>query len=220
MALNKFDVLGLGRGTLSDNANTAILFTSNNLVNNWDTGATYAQYNVVEYSGRIYRSKINSNLAFQPDINPNSWETLYVGPKDGDVNFVVNGGNSTILQRLGGIWSSLAAQEVSLSLSLPLVDGQVAATTAFLFLGSANAFANVRYTVRRGTGYGRERRGTFNILNDTISNIAYDHEFSEIGADVNVPLSWDIVGGNVRLRYTSAAESVPIQLTYMLEGWI
>lgn len=215
MALQKIDTLALGRGSLTDNSNAAIIFSSNNMVASWSNSDTYSQYNVVEYSGRVYRSKVNSNLNLQPDTNPNSWETLYIGPKDGDAAFVISGANSTVILRANGVWSPLAGQPITIALT----DGQVTPTTAFLFLGSTKAFAQVEYTLRRGTGQGRKRRGLYNILNDTSSSVDYDHEFNDTGLDVNVSMFWDMSGGNVRLRYTSGAEAVAIELKYILRGW-
>jgi hypothetical protein len=215
MALQKSDVFAIGRGSLTDNSNAAILYTANNLVGTWDSGTTYSQYNVVEFSGRVYRSKVNSNLNLQPSTNPNSWETLYIGPKDGDVAFVILGSSSTILQRGNGLWAPLAGQPLTVSLN----DGQVVATPAFVFLGSSKAFAQMEYTVRRGTGQGRKRRGIMNILNDTVATVEYDHEFNELGLDVNMYMTWDMSGGNARLMYTSGTEGTQLELKYVLRGW-
>lgn len=215
MALQKIDTLALGRGAITDNTNAAIVFSANNLVDVWSNAVSYSQYNVVEYSGRIYRSKVNANLNLQPDTNPNSWETLYIGPKDGDAAFVISGSNSTVLQRVNSIWSPISGQPLTIALN----DGQVAPATAFVFLGSTKAFGQVEYTLKRGGGHGRKRRGVFNVLNDTATSIDYDHEFNDIGIDVNVYLFWDMSGGNARLQYTSGTEGVAIQLKYILRGW-
>jgi hypothetical protein len=215
LALNKIDVISLGRGNLTDNSNAAIMFSANNLVSTWTAITTYAQYNVVEYSGKVYRSKVASNLNLQPDTNPNSWEVLYSSPKDGDVAFIINGASSQILQRKGTVWSDITGQPLTISLT----DGQLVATDAFVFLGSQLPFAKVEYTVKRGSGEGRKRKGEYNILNDASLAFEYDHEFLDIGVFVNVTFSWAMSAGFVRLRYTSVNEGSPIELKYSLRGW-
>jgi hypothetical protein len=215
MALEKFDVLALGRGHLTDNSNAAIVFSANNFVNTWVNSTTYAQYNVVEYSGRMYRSKIAGNIGNQPDISPNQFEVLYINPKDGDVCIVVSGTSSTMLQRSGSSWGIVSDQPAIISLT----DGQISATPAFVFLGSTKTFSILKYTIKRGSGQGRKRRGEMNILNDGSSTVEYDHEFNEIGSDINVPVYLDMSGSNVRFMYTSAAEGVSVELKYTLTGW-
>lgn len=215
MALEKIDILALGRGNLTDNSNAAIVFSANNIVSTWDNSISYDQYNVVEYSGRVYRSKVALNVGNQPDISPSQWETMYVGVKDGDVAMVIDGASSTILQRAGGLWRDLAGNPATVA----LVDGQVSPADAFVFLGSDKSFAHVEYTIRRGAGQDRKRKGDYNILNDNSIAVEYDHSYVEIGTDVNVTVTWDISGGNVRMRYTSALETIPIELRYSLKGW-
>jgi hypothetical protein len=215
MAINKFDVLALGRGQLADNTWAAIVFTSNNLVEFWDIGKSYNQYNVVEHSGRVYRSKVGSNIANSPDLSPNQWETLYVGPKDGDAAFVIDGAMSTLCQRANGIWAPINGQPLTVLLN----DNQVVAADAVVFVGATKTFGKCEYTLKRGSGEGRKRKGTFNILNDSSTSLSYDHEFMDIGLDVNVSMYWDISGGNARLRYTSGNEGVAITLKYILNGW-
>ena len=216
MALVKHDLLSLGRGNLTNNVDAAVVLTSNIVIATWSAVITYNQYNVVEYSSKIYRAKVGANLNFQPDTNPNSWETLYALPKDGDVCIVINGTGSSVTQRSNGIWSSIGGTP----LKVVLVDGQLTAADALIFLGATWPFASIEYTVKRGAGHGRKRKGEFNILNDTLSALDYDHEFMETGSDVNVPLSFTMSGGYVRLQYTSVAEGSPIELTYILKGWI
>lgn len=215
MALEKIDVLALGRGNLTDNSNAAIAFSANNTVALWSIGITYAQYNIVEYSGRVYRSKVASNLANQPDTSPSQWETLYLGVKDGDIAFVINGGASTILQRAGGVWSDLGSAPATIA----LVDGQVSPADAIVFLGSDKAAATLRATIRRGAGHGRKRMSTYKVLNDTVSGVEYSHNFDDIGLDIAVTFTWSMAGGNVHMQYTSAAEGNPIEMKYTIEGW-
>ncbi len=215
MALEKIDVLALGRGNLTDNSNAAIGFSSNSPVDLWSAGPTYAQYNVVEYSGRVYRSKVAGNTANQPDISPNQWETLYIGVKDGDFAYVVNGANSAVQQRVAGAWTVLGDAPITVS----LVDGQASPAPAVVYIGSTKAFGKFEYTLRRGSGQGRKRKGLMNILNDTLTVAEYDHTFNEIGTDVNSWLTIDILAGNVRVMYTSGLEGVALELKYSLKGW-
>lgn len=215
MALEKIDVLALGRGNLTDNSNAIIAFSSNNIVALWDIGTSYSQYNVIEYSGRVYRSKINANLANQPDTSPNQWETLYIGVKDGDVAFVIQGATSTILQRAGGVWVDLGRTPIAIS----LVDGQLTPADAIVFVGSDKSWAKIEATVRRGVGHGRKRKSLYNVLNDNASVIEYDHTFTDIGLDINVTFTWAMAGGNVHMQYVSDLEGVAIEMTYSLLGW-
>jgi hypothetical protein len=216
LALNKIDILALGRGSLTDNSNASIVFAANNIVATWSSANTYSQYNVVEYSGAVYRSKINSNTNNEPDTNPSDWETMYYDPKDGDVCVVVEGSSSTILQRKGGVWSALVPAPIEVS----LVDGQVSPTPALVFLGSNLPFAKVEYTLARGSAPGRTRKGVFNVLNDAVvSSVSYDHEFTDIGTDVAAYMYWSYSGTNVQLLYTSTSESIPLTLRYTLSGW-
>jgi hypothetical protein len=218
VAQQKIDVLALGRGPLTDNSNASIVFEANNLVATWSSATTYAQYNVVEYSGVIYRSKISSNTNNEPDTNPNDWETLYIGPKDGDVCIVVNGTGSTVLQRKSGLWQALVAAPIV----VPLVDGQPTPTPAVVFIGNSLTFAKVEYTLARGTypAAGRTRKGLFNVLNDgVVSDVEYDHTFNDIGTDVAAWLTWGYSGANVQLLYTSVTNGVPLYLEYTIAGW-
>jgi hypothetical protein len=217
MALTKVDSLALGRGSLSDNSNAVICFTSNAPVALYSAFISYAQYNCVEYSGKVYRSKIGSNNNNQPDISPSQWEVLYSGVKDGDVSFIVAGPESTVSQRVAGSWAALGGIPVTVALT----DGQIAPTDAIVFVGMTKSWAVIDYTIRRGSGQGRKRRGKFNILNDTVvSDVEYDHEFSEIGLDVDVVLSVVASGANVSVQYTSGLEATAIELKWMLsQGW-
>jgi hypothetical protein len=215
MATQKIDVLALGRGDLSNNANAAIVFSANNIVALYSAGTTYSQYNVVEYSGNVYRSKINSNTGNTPSSSPSSWETMYIGVKDGDVAYVFSGANSTTLQRINSLWQDLAGQPATVA----LVDGQVSPADAFVFLANGKSYAQVNYTIRRGSDQSRKRFGTYNVSNDNFSTVQYDHGYNQIGADVEVTVSWALTGGNVRMQYTSVSEGLPIELRYTIKGW-
>lgn len=215
MGQSKVDVLAVGRGPISDNSTAAIVISTNNIIGLWSSATTYSQYNVVEYSGRIYRSKINSNTNNQPDISPNQYEVLYNTPRDGDIAIVAMGPGSGLWQRNNSIWSPITPSPFTVN----LVDGQVAAATAITFIGNTKAFAQLEYTLARGAGHGRKRKGLFNVLNDTATTVEYAHEFNEIGLDVNAFFNWTISAGNVNLQYTSGLEGVALTLEFTLRGW-
>jgi hypothetical protein len=215
MALSKFDVLSLGRGSLTDNSNAAFIFSSNIIVGLYGSGTTYAQYNVVESSGVMYRSKISSNTGNTPSSSPSDWETLYVGPKDGDLAVVINGATSSIMQRRDGIWVDLGGQ----ASTVVLADNQPTATDALVFVGSQYSFAKIEYTLTRGSGQGQKRAGTYNVLNDNSSDVEYDNGFTDIGADIGVTVTWMITGGNVHMQYTSTNQGQALVLKYNIAGW-
>lgn len=220
MALQKIDILSLGRGALTSNSSAIVAFSSNSAVVYWSSGTTYGQFNVVEYNSKIYRSKIVSNTGNQPDLNPNSWETLYGGVKDGDVAFIFNGNSSSIMQRINDTWTELVPRPIEISLLDGAVDQE-----AVIFLASEFDWAKIDYILHRDSGTERKRRGTMNVLSDPLTSaVEYDHEFNEIGTDVNVDLYLVLESGNVKLKYTSggllgAPEGVPITLKYTLSGW-
>lgn len=214
MALNKIDVLSLGRGSLKDNDNAIIAFSANNIVADWSAATTYAQYNIVEHSGKVYRSKVASNLANDPTSSPSQWETLYSNVKDGDICFVISGADSTILQRANGTWKAYRHPAIHLSLT----EGAYQ-SSALTFIGGSYHFAKMEYTIKRGSGEGRKRVGTLDILNDGTSDISYSHEFTEIGDDVNVWLTPTISAGIVDIKYDSAFEGNDIFMEYKLLGW-
>ena len=216
MGTYKVDTLSIGRGSLSDNTNSITAFSSNNSVGSWSSATTYAQYNCVEYSNKVYRSKIVSNTNNQPDISPNQWETV-CNTKDGDIAFIIANSSSTVMQRVGSVWSNIGGSPATISLN----DGQLTPATAITFVGLSKAWAQLEYTVRRGSGHSRKRHGTMNILNDTVvTDVVYDHQFQDIGSDVNVTLTPVASAGNVALQYISTAESVAIELKWNIsKGW-
>jgi hypothetical protein len=103
MAINRFDVLQLGRGPITNATDAATIFTANNTVTFYSALTVYAQYNVAESGGHMWRSKVAGNVGNLPSASPNFWERLYSGTKDGDFAFVIGSG-ATIMQRQGGLW--------------------------------------------------------------------------------------------------------------------
>jgi hypothetical protein len=215
MALSKVDVLSLGRGSLVDNVNAAIIFSANNIVALYAAGTTYAQYNVAEYSGVMYRSKINANTANTPSSSPSDWETLYIGPKDGDLAIIISGSTSSIMQRRNGVWSDLGGEPSTVTLA----DNQPTTTDAIVFLASQYTYAKIEYTLTRGGNPGQRRAGTYIVLNDNASDVEYDNTFTDIGADVGTTITWTISGGNVHMQYTSTNQGQALELKYTITGW-
>ncbi len=214
MAKQKIDVLSVGRGSLQDNTNSIVSFSANNMVGTWSGANVYAQYNIVEYSGKVYRSKVAGNTANQPDISPNQWETLYNDVKDGDIAFVYNGATSTVLQRAAGAWNSLNGVPVSVA----LVDGQLVAAAGFSY-PAAFSRMEITYSITRGAN-NRIREGHYVVLNDGAGNIEFSEDHTLFGNDLNVTFEgFFAVGPNIEWHYTSVAETVPITLHYSLRGW-
>ena len=94
MATQKIDAIILGRGPATDNTNSPAIFTSNAIVVHYSSLTTYAQYNCVESSGNMWRSKVAGNIGNTPSSSPSFWERLYSGTKDGDFVFVIGAGAS------------------------------------------------------------------------------------------------------------------------------
>ncbi len=214
MATQKTDLLIVGKGDIRNNADSAIVFSSNRLVGAWDLAITYIAGNVVEYSGYLYRCLL-TNTNSTPSLVNTDWEVLLVGPKDGDIALIVNGATSNMQQRQSGQW--IAAFDVPVEINL--VDGQLTPAAAITFLGSSFYKAQLEYTVKRGPLHGRKRAGTMNILNDGATGIEYSDEWTDIGADVNVTLTPVVNAGNVEVQYTSAAEGIIVSMKYILKGW-
>lgn len=135
--------------------------------------------------------------------------------KDGDIYLKVAGSSSTVFVKAGDVWRSVLPQPTTVALT----DGQLVPAVAFQYPAGTYTYAEVSYTVRRGSGQGRKRSGVITILNDTVSNVDWSEESSETGVDVNVEFTYQISGGNVQILYTSAAEGVTIELKYSIKGW-
>lgn len=135
---------------------------------------------------------------------------------DGDVYIVINGSSSDVLQRKGGVWVSLLDAPVV----TPLVDGQVLPIVAFSYPVANFPYAEVTYTIRRGSAHSQKRHGKMVILGDSGGTIQYSEELVELGTDVGVVMQPTIVGTNVEFHYTSTAFGTPIELEYTIKGWV
>jgi hypothetical protein len=214
MATQKTDLLIVGKGDIRNNADSAIVFSSNILVGAWDLAVTYVAGNVVEYSGYLYRCLL-TNTNSTPSLVNADWEVLLAGPKDGDIALIVNGATSNMQQRQSGMWVS----SYDVPVTMNLVDGQLTPAVAITFLGNAFNYADFIYTIKRGPLHGRKRKGEMTILNDGSTALDYSNEWTDIGSDVNVVLTPVMNAGNVEIQYTSAAEGIVISLKYLLKGW-
>jgi hypothetical protein len=215
MATSKTNVISIGSGQLSDLSTTTRIFSSNSRCDAYAALTNYSIGNVVEYSGTLYRSLQNSNIGYQPDVSPTYWVAEFQNVHDGDIHISVSSGTSDIQQRISGLWLSLGGQPLKVS----LVDGQLVSAPVFAYSAGIMPYAEINYTIRRGPGHGQKRRGKVIILNDLTGSLQYSHEFDEIGADVEVPLTFAIGGGFVTISYTSVLQGSVIEFAYDIKGW-
>jgi len=218
MSQQKQNIVSVGPGQMNQyKTYTSDIISSSGQCDFWSTGKTYADLNIVEYSGNWYRSIQAGNIGNQPDITPTYWRLEKVGVKDGDICLVNNGNKSDTQQRIAGVWRSLANQPLRIS----LVDGQLTPAVAVQFNAASFPFAVIDYTIRRGSGHGRKQRGRFIILNDGTGTLNYSLEYEEIGTDVEVTMTPVLVGGWVQMQYTSVDNGgVAIEFGYDLKGWV
>lgn len=213
MSIQKFEALSLGKGNLLDQSQSTVITAGVNIVTIWNSSGVYTANTLVEHAGTMWRSLL-TNTNSTPDISNPNWEIVYKGVKDGDVNIVIAGTSSTLTQRTSGEWLSFRDNVITTN----LLDNQLAPAVAFTFIGSSRFFAKLEYTIKRDVE-SRKRRGVMNILQDGATEIEYDHEFNEIGADVNVWLTPVLSGSDVQLQYTSGNEGNTITMRYTLNGW-
>lgn len=214
MAIQKTDALSLGKGGLLDSAQSMVLFASTNYILSWSGSTTYTSSQMVEYSSTIWRC-ITGNFNSIPSTTNSNWELVYKNVKDGDVCFVISGITSNITQRINGEWKSYKDVSIKLTLS----DGQLSPATAFSFVGNLLKVATFDYSIKRGFSENRKRKGVMTVLNNGTDALNYDHEFVELGDDVNTWITPIISAGTVQFQYTSGSEGEPITLEYILKGW-
>lgn len=136
--------------------------------------------------------------------------------KDGDYYCKASGVSSDLLIKKGGIWVSA----IGMPLTSSLVDGQATPALAFEFPVASFPYAKIEYTVRRGGGHGYKRQGVISILSTTSGQVQWNEENLEIGPDVSVEFSFQVVGSNLQVMYTSTSLGTPIELKYALKGWV
>jgi hypothetical protein len=228
MALPKYSGIKLGPGALNNQSYESQVYVEVGSPKNgtpgtvdWAIGNTYIVDAAVLYNGVSYNSLTSGNVGNQPDISPTFWSK--VDGKDGDIwiqvpsaGFPSGGGDVELWLKANTVWRSVA--ETS-PVTVSLVDGQLTDASALEYPKSALPYALINYTVRRGSSHDRKRAGTLLILNDTSGVVTHTHTFDEIGSDVNVPFTVDLLGSKIRVRYTSAAESFPIEMRYSIKGW-
>jgi hypothetical protein len=214
MAVQKTEALSLGIGALPDHLRSLVVFSSAGNVSSWSSTETYTPDKTVEYSNSIWRC-VTSNFNSVPAITNANWQLVYKNVKDGDICLSFDGISSNILQRINGIWEAYKENTITVN----LVDGQTTPTPAITFIGNTSYYSKLEYTIKRGSGEVRKRAGSMNILNDGNLGLSYDHEFMEIGNDVNVWITPVINAGTVELQYTSDLENELITFTYLLKKW-
>lgn len=215
MAIQKTEALSLGKGSILDHSSSIVAFSSANSIGSWSAIPTYTENQTVEYNSAVWKCLL-ANTGSAPAIGSTYWEIIYKNVKDGDICFSFNGSSSGIQQRAGGVWQSYRQPGLTISLA----DGQASPEVAITYIGNTSYLSKLEYTIKRGSGEGRKRYGSMNIMNDGTSELAYDHEFFEIGDDVNVWVTPVISAGIVQLQYTSGFESNPIVMSYILKGWV
>lgn len=215
MAQNKSEVISIGKGGLQSKLTTSRVFASTVRMDVWDVAVTYPAEAAVEYSGAIYKSKIAGNLALQPDTNDASWEKVVDAVHDGDMCVVVLGNKSDLQERVAGTWISIGGQPKTIA----LVDGQIAPALAFQYDPSGFPYAKIEYTIRRGSGHNRKRRGEYIVLTDGSSAVTTSHSFEDLGSDVGVTLSVQLDSGLIKIYYTSLLDGNAIEFAVCLKGW-
>ena len=227
MAIVKINGLKLGTGDINEKDFESEVFSIDRApldgtpaTLEWSNGTTYNIGEAALFDEISYNSTTNSNTDNQPDLSPLDW--VQVDGKDGDIwiqtpsaGFPAGGGDTEIYLKNLTVWRPLSGANPK---TLALVDGQLTEETAFEFPAGFLPYAAIEYTVRRGSGHGRKRKGLFQILNAN-ADPEFTHEFLEIGSDINVHFTINYSGGKIRLRYTSVAESSPIELRFSLKGW-
>jgi hypothetical protein len=215
MATTKQDIIIIGKGAMNSNASSAQIFASKSAVSFWDTAITYNIETCVEYSGNIWRSLTNSNIANNPASSPTQWELILKNTKDGDACFVINGASSDLMMRVNSIWETLGNKPYIISLN----DNQVSPTSAFTYLGTAFPYAQIELRIRRNNSYSSAFKKTYEVLNDGTTDLQFSADGVSIGADTGVVITPSITAGTVSFDYTSTNLSQAISLEYTLRGF-
>lgn len=233
MAIQKFQGLRIGNGDLLSKNIESEIFVSNlepnsGTVSNspWNSSTSYSLGQNVTYLGRYWTSLTAGNLGNQPDTSPANWEEVH--GKDGDIwikvpadGFPTGGPDAQLYIKASSEWVPLSDTN---PFTAYLNDNQVAADTAFEYPLSLFPYAEITYTIRRDTipalvpSYGKYKQGKYKVLYNGV-DVDWTHEFSEVGNDVGVSISFDVNSGKVRARYTSSSQSQDIELRYIIRGW-
>ena len=233
MAIQKLQGLKLGVGNLTDKDIESEIFVANFEPNSgsvsdspYNAAATYALGQNVTYLGRYWVSLVASNLGNQPDTSPTEWEEVH--GKDGDIwiktpadGFPAGGPDVQLYIKASTEWVPLSSTN---PFTAYLTDNQVAADTAFEYPLSLFPNAEITYTIRRDTipalvpSFGKYKQGKYIVLYNGI-DLDWTHEFSEVGNDVGVVLTFDVSSDKIRARYTSANQSQDIEMRYIIRGW-
>jgi hypothetical protein len=213
MAQIKNNIVTIGSGQISQASISSRIIASNYKCDIYNSGITYGQYNVVEYGSNLYRSIAGGNLGNQPDISPTLWAPELLAVHDGDIHIVNNGTISDIQQRIGGAWASIVGQPIKVTLT------DNTSGVAFTYSAGNLPYAEINYTIIRGTSNSNKRQGKIIILNDG-GTLQYSHEFNEIGIDVDVALSLAVGGGSVSISHVTGLYGLNAELSYTVEGWV
>jgi len=233
MAKQKFQGLRLGDGSLLDRDIESEVFVANfaptgGTVSDsiWNSVTSYAINQNVTFQNRYWKSLVAANLGNQPDTSPTEWEEIH--GKDGDVwiqtpaaGFPDGGTDVQMYLKTNSYWVPISPAN---PFTAYLNDNQAAAATAFSYPLSLFPMVELTYTIRRDVipaispSYGKYRQGTYRILYNGV-DLDWTHEFSEVGNDIGVSLTFDVNSGNVRVRYTSTSQAQGIEMRYVIRGW-
>jgi len=233
MAIQKLQGLKLGSGNLTDKNIESEIFVANfeptgGTVSGtvWAASSTYAISQNVTHLGKYYTSLIAGNMGNDPETSPTEWQEVH--GKDGDIwikvpedGFPTGGVDAQIYLKTSSFWVPLSSAN---PFTEYLNDNQIAEETAFSYPLSIFPMAEITYSIRRDTipsispSYGKYKEGRYVVLYNGV-DVDWTHEFSEVGNDVGVSLTFDVSGGNVRVRYTSQNQTQGIEMRYVIRGW-
>ncbi|MGH7241143.1 MAG: hypothetical protein ACREGB_02485, partial [Candidatus Saccharimonadales bacterium] len=116
MAQQKLEALIVGKGNMLSSTGSTTVIAGSNQIDFYSSVVAYDAENIVEYSGKIYRSLTNTNTNNQPDISPTDWEVYLTSVQDGMLAVAVAGINSDLRMRINGAWTSAIGKPQSASL--------------------------------------------------------------------------------------------------------
>jgi hypothetical protein len=211
MSFIKNDWQIVGKGDVNQNTNCVRVLASNNLITTWSGGTTYALGNVVEYLGGLYRSLANSNTGNTPAVLTAFWELYVPGTTDGDICLVTAIGNSDVIQRRNGIWTSVSGQPVSVTLPVNTANN----TWLSLSLGVARHIF-IDYSIERN---GNRRSSSFAVASDGTDAFLSEYGAVELPASCGTTMNAVVSGGNLLLQSTTDNTTGPVNLKYVIRRW-
>lgn len=154
-----------------------------------------------------------------PVYSPSSGSSVTAAGNTGDIQFKGAGGNLDADSRLNfnaanGVLDLNGLNYRVLSNGFTLIDNTASPTTIFQYDASLFPHAVVEYSVERNGVY---RTGRF-LIAGTSGIPAFTDDYAE-QAVTDVTFSADIVGGDVRVRYTTASTGFDGNFKYTIRRW-